>query len=67
VLLKKIQHSTIQRALLKDQNPDEKGDDELEDSKSQLGRTLISDTPLRPIDPLQDPKRGKGKGQVHCL
>jgi hypothetical protein len=57
VLLKKIQHSIIQRALLGDQVSPKKGDDKYidKDSKSQEDRTLTSGTS---IDSLQDPQRG---------
>jgi hypothetical protein len=53
VLLKKLQHYTVQRSLLEDQDLTEQGDDEysVEDSDSQGGRTLTSGTP---IDPEQD-------------
>ena len=57
MLLKKLQDSTVQRALLEDQGPTEQGDDEhsVEDSESQEGRTLTSGTP---IDPIQELQRG---------
>jgi hypothetical protein len=57
VLLKKIQDSTVQRALLEDQGPTEQRDDDhpVEDSKSSESRTL---TPCTPFDPIQELQSG---------